>query len=185
MRTKFKNFSILILALAFLFVSELPASAGVKSTTQQSYNLTTGTWSTELASATSASAKTQYQVVWTGNANKIYALFSVINTGSFELTGGHISYSSAKPNGDATGAPNLIFDLCSGTWDPNNFSCSGTITTFGSGISGTANYLKYQILGERLVLRLTHLRNNSTNFITYLNTYTSRSDIRSGVTIGS
>lgn len=177
--------AIAISSSLFLVFQIQMASAAITSNSQSNLNLATGYWRTLLASANGAGTSGPYQITWTGGSNKQNDLLAIINTGNLDLVAQHLTFSSVRSNGDITGAPTLTFETCSGAWDINTFACNGTATTIASAISGQLNVNQYVIAGSRIVLRITHTRNGSGNYISTFNTLTFRSDIRSGIAINS
>lgn len=161
------------------------ASAAIVANTQSNLAVTAGNWRTLLASANGAGISGSYQITWTGGFNKQSELLAVVNAGSFDLIAQHLTFTSARGNGDTTGAPTLNFESCSGSWDAVNLTCSGTITSIASATSGQVNINRYVIAGSRIVLRVTQTRNGPGNYISTFNTLTFRSDIRSGMTVHS
>lgn len=186
MHFKIKFNAILLTVLPLLLsIQTTNAQAFFDSKYQQNLSSTTGRWGTQLATATGSGSSTAYQITWTGNSNKQYELLSFINTGDFDLISEHLSFSTAKANGDTTNLPTLTFELCSGNWDTTTFLCNGTITLSGSSIGGNINFLRYLISGNRLVFRVTNARNNPGNYLTTLNSQTFRSDVRNGLRFNS
>ena len=164
--------------------SESALGAFLSSHTKNS-NTSSGSWKTEIASATGAGTSSPYLLTWTGNSNKQYELLSLINIGNFDLTAQHLTFSTAKANGDTTNPPLLKFETCSGVWDATTFLCSGSIVLIGSATGGQVNVIRYLVPGSRTILRVTNPRNNPGNYISTFNAHTFRNDIRSGNTLNT
>jgi len=162
-----------------------PVEAKILANQTQNMSASSGRWSAQLASATGAASSTAYQITWTGNSNKQFELISIINTGNFDLSAEHLTFSTAKSNGDNTNPPALTFELCTGNWDPTTFLCSGTITQVASATSGTVNFSRLLLVNQRLIFRVTNARNAVGNQITTFNCQTFRSDLRSGISFSS
>ncbi len=161
------------------------ASAAIIANSQSITAKATGNWRSLLANANGAGASGSYKIIWTGGSNKQSELLAIVNTGTFDLIAQHLTFSSARNNGDTNGAPTLNFESCSGNWDNVNLTCSGTISSIASASSGQININRYLIAGNRLILRITQTRSGTGNYISTFNTLTFRSDIRSGITVNS
>lgn len=186
MQNKKKSKKLLRFLLSLLLSFQATgAQANLDTKFQQNLSSSTGRWATQLATATGVGSTSSYQITWTGNSNKQYELLSFINTGDFDLISEHLTFSTSKANGDTTNLPTLTFESCSGAWDTTTFLCNGTITLSGSSTGGNINFLRYLISGNRLVFRVTNARNNPGNYLTTLNTHTSRSDIRTSLRFNS
>lgn len=181
---RFKSLSALSLALLLLSQNQI-ALASIKANRSLTNSGITGVWSSNVTSSNGNPTNSTYQITWTGSANKLYELISIVNTGNFDLIAGHLTFSTAKSNGDTTNPPNLTFETCTGSWDPTNFACSGAITQVGSATSGQININRYLMTANRLVLRVTNSRNSVGNQITTFNSQSFRSDIRNGLVINS
>lgn len=178
--------SISVVSLLFLSIVEVqPTYASMNVSVDRTMTIGAGTWSTQLAAPTTAPSSAAYQIVWTGNVNKQYALFSIVNMGTYDLLSAHFTYSSAKGNGDTTNPPALTFELCSGTWDATTYACSGAISAVGTGTGGAISFSSLIPLGNRITLRATNSRSSTSNYITTFNAQAFRSDIRSGVRVNS
>lgn len=172
--------TVISMTLLLSSLQVLPLHAVVKVSTTQNSSASTGNWGSQVSSSTGTGTTAAYQVTWTGNINKQYVLIAIINTGTFDLLVTHLAYSTAKSNGDATNAPVLTFDLCSGTWDPTTFACSGTVTTIGTGAAGVLDVVKLIPVSNRLIVRITDPHNKGSNYLTLINSQNIRADIRSG-----
>lgn len=172
--------SVFFVALLFTFSNLYPALGILRSDSYVGITTTSGRWASQLGLSTGAVSSNPHLLVWSGSSQKQYFLFAFENTGTFDLSAGHILYSSAKPNGDASNPPSISFDICSGAWDSTSFTCSGSVFNLGSGQAGTLNFLYNVPTGNRLVIRATNTRSSNGNYVTTLNTQTFRSDIRSG-----
>ena len=170
----------LIFSLLLIQINSDISFSDLTSNASPATNAITGSWVSTISSASGPSTTGPYTVTWTGNLKKQYALISLINSGSFDLVSGHFTFTSAKANGDTTSPPTLIFDLCSTTWDAIAFTCSGTITTFGTATSGQINMPQLIPIGGRVVIRVTDTRDAVSNYTTTFNSISSRSDIRTG-----
>ena len=173
------------LALLFVAFVNQPAQALLNSKINNTYAVTSASWGTQIATQTGPGSSGSYQITWTGNKNNQNALFSIVNTGNTNLITSHISFSSAKPNGDTTNPPNLIFHICNGIWDPNTFACSGNTSQVGSAFSGNIDFTNYVPSGGRFVVLVNNARNSNSNWITTINTQVTRSDIRAAYIINS
>lgn len=183
---RFRIWFIFVLTLPLLLnLQSQSADAFYDSNLQQNMSSSTGRWITQIATATGSGSSTAYQITWTGNSNKQHELLSFLNLGDFDLVAEHLSFSTAKANGDTTNPPTLTFELCSGAWDPTTYLCNGVITLSGSSTGGTINFLRYLTPNSRLVFRVTNARNNPGNYLTSLNSITYRSDIRNGIMVSS
>lgn len=175
-----------LIASLLLFQMTIPNAHGkLESNSTFASIVNTGTWSTTINSYNAPATNNPYNVTWTGASRKQFALISIINSGSYAISTSHISFSSVKTNGDISNPPTLTFELCSGIWDPTTFNCSGTITSVGSGTSGTIDVMASIGSGNRLVIRITNQRDASFNYNTTFNSLTYRSDIRVGVVASS
>ena len=150
-----------------------------------SQSVSTGYWASTINSTNGPSSNTPYVLTWTGSIRKQYALIALINTGTFDLTSSAISFSSVKTNGNSTTPPTLTYDLCSGNWDSTNYSCSGSITTVFTATSGVANFSEPILAGNRIIIRVTNLRDSNANYQTTFDALTSRTNIRTGVVTSS
>lgn len=175
---KFVAFSLPLLALLGL----TPASAGIASILSGTFGASTGYWGSQVASATGNGSTGAYSINWSGSTNKQYEMMSLINVGAYDLIAGHLTFSSAKPNGDSSNGPNLTFETCPGTWNLATFACSETVTAFGSGTGGTVNLNLPIAAGSRVIFRVNSGKANGGGaYVTSINALTSRSDIRAGV----
>ena len=175
----------LIASLVLAFIT-MPQSFGkLQSNMQNTLSVSTGLWATSINTSTGSSTTSPYTITWTGSVRKQYALVALINNGRFDLLSSHISYASVKTNGDTTNPPTLTFDLCSGTWNATNFTCSGTITTISTGTGGVVDITSLIPVGDRLIIRLTNLRDTSFNYNTTFNALASKTDIRVGQVLSS
>lgn len=172
-------FLALIAPLLFFFISPPQVEGKLQSEYTQNLAITTGSWSSVVNSYNSPAANSPYVITWTGSTRKQYALIALINNGAFSIGNSQISYNSVKTNGDITNPPTMTFELCSGTWDPTAFTCSGNITLVGTGTGGVVDVNAPVNPGGRVIIRLTNLRDSSANYITTLNALTSRSGILS------
>lgn len=182
MKSHLFAFISLLLLLSFQIA---PSEARILANHNQNVSANSGRWSTELGTATGTGSATSYQITWTGNSNKQYELISFINQGNFDLVAEHLTFSSAKSNGDTTNPPTLTFELCSENWDTTTFACSGTITLIGTATGGSINFNRYLIVGQRLIFRVTNARNAIGNQISTFNSQSFRSDIRYGISTSS
>ena len=144
-----------------------------------------GSWGSQPTAMGGNGSTNAYSITWTGSANKQYALFSLINVGTFPLTNGRFTFSTLKTSGSGTGAPNLIFDLCSGVWDATTFLCSGAIATIGASTGGTLVFAQNININARVDIRITHNRTSSGNYITTINAIARRDDVRLGTVFRS
>lgn len=179
---------VLVTVITSLLLLVIPVSnsfASLFSYIPANSNASSGFWASSINTSTGTATNAPYTLTWTGNNKKQDVLVALINSGTFDLNTGHFTYGSAKPNGDTTNAPVLTFDICSGIWDSLTFTCSGTTMTIGNGTSGTVNVPQVISPGNRVVIRITNARNSNANFITTLNSFASRTDIRTGVSTHS
>lgn len=179
-KVKRSEVALFLLLLTFS-IGVNPAFAAITSQAKGSVAGTSGSWGAQLATASGAPSTSAYSIIWTSSTIKQYDLVAIVNTGSFDLASQRISVSSAKPNGDTNNPPTLVFDSCSGVWDPTTYACSGTVTTLATGTSGLVTLTHTIAPGSRAILRVTTTRPNAANYVTNLNAYVSRTDIRLGM----
>ncbi|MEY3330736.1 MAG: hypothetical protein RL202_2 [Actinomycetota bacterium] len=174
--------SAMIVALItslLLVVTSIPASYGhLQSSASDIAQVQSGGWGASISTQTGAATNAPYLLTWTANKNRQYALIALVNTGSYNLGAGHISISSAKSNGDTTNPPTLTFETCSGAWSATSYACSGSITTIASAASGQIDFSQNIAVGNRLVIRVTNLRDINANYLTTINALSFRADIR-------
>ena len=174
--------SAMIVALItslLLAVTSIPASYGhLQSRASEIVQVQSGGWGTSIGTQTGAATNAPYLLTWTANKNRQYALIAIVNTGSYDLGAGHISISSAKSNGDTANPPTLTFETCSGSWNATSYACSGSITTIASTAIGQIDFPQNISVGNRLVIRVTNLRDINANYLTTINALSFRADIR-------
>lgn len=183
--TRSHSYLALIAALSMTMVLLPQSFAALQSTSNSSLSLSTGSWSSNVNTATGLPSNSPYSIIWTGSARKQYALVALINNGFFPLNSGHISFTSIKTNGDATTPPTITFESCSGTWNSTTFACSGSITLLGGGTSGTVDINEPTLPSNRLIIRLTNLRDVIANYQTTFNAWSYRTDIRNAQEVTS
>jgi hypothetical protein len=171
-----------LLGMVFL----LPESHGIlQSRDSQNIQVHNGYWATTVGGAVAAPASVPYLVTWSANTKRQYALIALMNIGTFDLTKGVIAFTSAKSNGDTSNPPTLIFESCSGSWNVTSYLCSGTINVLGSATGGQFHVNQSIAANNRLVLRVTNLRDVNANYVTTFNAQTSRSDFRAAQVFSS
>lgn len=175
-----QKFKIVLFSLPLLALLGLsPATAAFTTLFNGSFGATTGTWGAQLATPSGTGSTSAYSINWNGNGNKQYELVSLINVGALNLISARISFSSAKPNGDTTNAPTLIFESCPGTWNLSTAACSETVTAFGSGSSGTVVLNFPTTPNSRAIFRINSGKAGGGGaYVTTLNALTSRIDVR-------
>lgn len=178
-------FLALIASLLFFFFTAPQTQGKIQGVHTLDIQVSASTWASTINSATGTSVNLPYTITWTGNIKKQYALISLINSGTVLLHSGQISFSSVKSNGDPTNPPTMTFDLCSGTWNSTTFACSGTITTLLTATSGVADIPSTLLPGERVIIRLTNLRDVTSNYVTTFDALTNRSNIRAPLVVSS
>ena len=181
--------SAMIVALItslLLVVTSIPASYGhLQSRVSDIAQVQSGGWGASISTQTGAATNAPYLLTWTANKNRQYALIALVNTGSYNLGAGHISISSAKSNGDTANPPTLTFETCSGAWNATSYACSGSITTIASTASGQIDFPQNISVGNRLVIRVTNLRDINANYLTTINALSFRTDIRAAEVLSS
>ena len=182
---RFNSYLSLIASLAFIFLFIPEAHGKINSDSAHSLAISTGYWSTSVTAFNSAPSNSPYLITWTGSSRKQYALISLINTGSYAVSGSRLSFSSAKTNGDTSNPPTITFELCSGVWNTSTFACSGSIMLITTAIGGEVEIPGQIEPGNRINLRLTNLRDASFNYNTTFNAIALCSDIRSPVSSSS
>lgn len=183
--TRTNSYLSLIASLLLLLFSIPGAQGKIQSNSSLTFGISSGSWSANVAAYNSNPTNTPYTITWTGSSRKQYALIALINNGIFSINSAQISFTSVKTNGDPTYPPSLTYELCSGTWDPVTFACSGTISSAGTGTAGSIEILKSIAPDSRVVIRLTNLRDVNFNYTTTLNALASRSDIRNALVTSS
>ncbi len=181
--------SAMIVALItslLLVVTSIPASYGhLQSRASEIVQVQSGGWGTSIGTQTGAATNAPYLLTWTANKNRQYALIAIVNTGSYDLGAGHISISSAKSNGDTANPPTLTFETCSGAWNATSYACSGSITTIASAASGQIDFPQNISVSNRIVIRVTNLRDINANYLTTINALSFRTDIRAAEVLSS
>jgi hypothetical protein len=181
---KFKIPLALVTALLFFFT--IPESYGyLQSQTSVNIQISSGQWASRIGATNGAMTNSPYVVTWTANTRKQYALIALENNGSYTLNASHITFSSAKTNGDATNPPTLIFEKCSGVWNVTDFSCNGTIALVTSATGGQIDFFESIFSGNRFIIRVTNLRDVNANYTTTFSAFVTREDIRLGQVLSS
>ena len=179
---------LLLALVASLLSSVLVSSetlALMQSGVTSSTTLSVSTWATSVNSATGIASNSPYVITWTANTRRQYALISLINTGSIDLSSGSISFTSVKSNGDITNPPTLTFELCSGVWNTTTFACSGSISSLVTAAGGDVAINQSISIGNRIIIRITNLRDSSANYLTTIDALASRANFRSGIVFSS
>ena len=170
----------LITALFVWFTPTTESFGRMFSTATSTVSITSGGWGSSVNSSAGAISNQPYTLNWNGSIKRQALFIALINAGSLTLNAGHLTFVSAKSNGDTTNPPTLTFDVCSGTWNQGASTCSGTITTFASATGGTVDLNQTIAVGARVIIRVTNQNDTNSNYKTTVNAQSLRSDIRLG-----
>jgi hypothetical protein len=167
-----------------LFLSVLPASAGIVGRGVRTHTATTAAWGVSVVNQSGIVINQDYAISFSNTGNTSYDYFSLRNTGNLATSTFSVLVLQDLIKNKNLSPTDVIFERCDGTWNTTTNTCSVTPVQVATGASSSFTVNVPLGVNSEIKMRA-QTPNNNRSIGVSLRVQVSRSNVRGGQLINS
>ncbi len=162
-----------------LFLSVLPASAGIVGRGVRTHTATTAAWGVSVVNQSGTVINQDYAISFSNTGNISYDYFSLRNTGNLSTSAFSVLVLQDLLKNKNLSPADVIFERCDGTWNTTTNTCSVTPVQVATGASSSFTVNIPLGVNSEIKMRAQTPNNNRSVGVS-LRVQVSRSSVRGG-----
>jgi len=162
-----------------LFLSVLPASAGIVGRGVRTHTATTAAWGVSVVNQSGIVINQDYAISFSNTGNTSYDYFSLRNTGNLATSTFSVLVLQDLIKNKNLSPADVIFERCDGTWNTTTNTCSVTPVQVATGASSSFTVNVPLGVNSEIKMRA-QTPNNNRSIGVSLRVQVSRSSVRGG-----